>query len=267
MKLQVSGTPPAAPQAALSDIRTDFNVVFIHSRLDDYGLPPPVFRIYAHIARRAGNGDAYPAIATMARTCLVHPQTARRAVQLLTKHGLITREPRPGTTPIYRLTPASQWHPPTHISGNPSTSDTPPKPRQATPAKPMQGHPSESDGVEGNPLGGNPLGGNPETTNTTRAARGVPRSESEALEVAKLLGIPEDFARTEFDRMEGVGWLDGCQRRVQSWSHYLKQRWSKEQSERTERRATGRAPGRPQRPADPPRQFANANYNQDPTTL
>jgi len=263
----MNASPSTSPDAALRDTRTDFNVVFIHSRLDDYGLPPPAFRIYAHLARRAGSGEAYPAIATMARTCHVHPQTARRAVQLLAKHGLITREDRPGTTPIYRLTPASQWRPPTLISGDPSETDAPPKAREATPAKPRQGHPSATDTAEGNPVEGNPPEGNPETTHTPRVTRGLPKSEGEAIEAAKLLGIPEDFARAEYDRLEGVGWRDGCQRPVISWPHYLKQRWAKEQSERAERAARpGRSP-RGGRPAAPPRKFDTADYNQSTDTL
>ena len=62
------------------------------------------------------------------------------------------------------------------------------------------------------------------------------------------------------NRMVGVGWIDGCQRPVKSWPHYVKQRWSKEQSERTERRAPGRAPAK--RPMQPPRKFNPADYDQ-----
>ena len=88
---------------------SEFNVIFVHSRLDDYGLPASVFRVYCHLARRAGSGAAFPAVASIARICRLHPQTVRQALRVLVQHRLITREPRPGTTPIYRLTPAAQW--------------------------------------------------------------------------------------------------------------------------------------------------------------
>ena len=62
--------------------------------------------------------------------------------------------------------------------------------------------------------------------------------------------------------MKGVEWIDGCQRAVRSWPHYLKQRWAKEESERAER--TTRAAARPGRNGSfvPPRKFDSANYQQ-----
>ncbi|MCX6925954.1 MAG: hypothetical protein NT154_22520 [Verrucomicrobia bacterium] len=36
-------SPPA--QSTLQDGRNDFGVIFIHSRLDDYGLSPQEFRV------------------------------------------------------------------------------------------------------------------------------------------------------------------------------------------------------------------------------
>jgi DNA-binding transcriptional MocR family regulator len=128
----------ALPVSPLQDSRNDFGVVFIHSRLDDYGLTPQQFRVYAHLARRAGSGAAFPAVATIARICQLHAQTVRQALRVLVAHRLITREPRPGTTPLYRLTPASHWQPPTRITGNPSESDTPPSVSESTPTKRME---------------------------------------------------------------------------------------------------------------------------------
>ena len=95
-----------------------------------------------------------------------------------------------------------------------------------------------------------------------RRATGLPCNESEAVEAAKIAGVPEEFARNEFNRMEAVNWLDGCQRPVHSWPHYIKQRWSKEQSERAEGRTrsvvrSGRAGA-----VVPPRKFDPANYQQ-----
>ena len=227
----------ALPESPLQDSRTDINAWFVHSQLDDYGLTPPQFRVYAHIARRASSGKAWPAVATIARICLLHPQTVRQALRVLVRQQFITRQLRPGRTPIYRLTPASQWQPPTEITDNPSESDTPPSVSDATTTKRIQDYPYERNGDEGNPIEGNPT---KEKTHIPRQG-GLPRSEAEAVEQAKLAGVPPEFAISEFNRMEGVGWIDGCQRQVRSWRHYLAQRWSKEQSERQERKTRSQA--------------------------
>ncbi len=225
-----SDTPP------LQDSRTDFNVVFIHSRLDDYGLPPSVFRVYAHLARRAGSGAAFPSVASIAYTCLIHPQTVRRALRILVAHQLITREERPGTTPIYRLTPAGHWRPPAHIDGDPSESNTPPKRIQATRPKPMQGRPCETEVAEGNPVEGNPPQGNPKKTPTPRAAaEGLPSSLAEALEIARRLGIEEEFARLEFHAKAAEGWRSGYGNPITSWPDHLQARWQIEQRKRAKR--------------------------------
>ena len=147
---------PDAPPAPLLDGRTDFNVIFIHSRLDDYGLSPQQFRVYAHLARRAGSGGAWSSVARMAHVCKLHPQTVRAALRVLVRHRLITRQPRPSTTPIYRLTKADQWEPPTSITGHPSERITPPSVSEGGTTKRIQDHPYEKDAGEGNPTEGNP---------------------------------------------------------------------------------------------------------------
>ena len=137
------------------------NIIFVHSCLDDYGLPASVFRVYCHLARRASSGAAFPAVASIARVCRLHPQTVRQALRVLVQHRFITRESRPGTTPIYRLTSSAQWQPPTNITGNHSESDTSPSVSESTPKKQIQSHPSEKDAVEGNPFEGDPMKDNP----------------------------------------------------------------------------------------------------------
>ncbi len=251
-----SDTPPA--RAPLQDGRTDFNVVFIHSRLDDYGLPPPEFRVYAHVARRAGSGGAFPAVKSIARVCRLHPQTVRRALGVLVKHRLIRREDRPGKTAVYRLTPASEWQPPTHITDHPYEKDTPPSVSQDTPPKRIQGYPSEKDGAEGNPSEGNPT---KEETRTPRTP-GIPCNEVEAVEQANLAGVPPEFARVEFCRLDSVGWVNGAGNPVRKWVSHLRKRWADDQSQRTERKA--QAAARPGRHGTfvPPRKFDSANYQQ-----
>lgn len=246
--------------AALQDGRHDFNVVFIHSRLDDYGLTPPQFRVYAHIARRASSGAAWPSITNIARICKLHPQTVRRALRVLVQHRLITREPRSGTTPIYRLTPASQWQPPLNINGTPSASDTPTSDSESTPAKRIQSHPSETDGVKGNPSEGNPVKENIHIPSTSTL--GVSCNEAEAVEQAKLVGVPLEFARTEFLRLESVGWVNGAGNPVRKWVSHIRKRWADDQRQRAERKTyTAARPGR-HGGFVPTRTFGSSNYEQ-----
>ena len=40
--------------------QSEMNVLFVDSAVDDYPLSAEEFRIYAHIARRAGLGEAWP---------------------------------------------------------------------------------------------------------------------------------------------------------------------------------------------------------------
>lgn len=149
-------SPPDDASAPLLLDHSEFNVIFVHSRLDDYGLSAAVFRVYCHLARRAGKGAAYPSVKTTAEVCRLHPQTVRAALRILTAHRLLTRQDRPGATSLYRLTPPSQWQPPTHINGHPSETDTPPSPSESTPPKRRQAHPSETNPGKGNPVEGDP---------------------------------------------------------------------------------------------------------------
>lgn len=146
-------TPPPSP---IQDRRTDLGVVFIHSCLDDYGLSPQQFRVYAHLARRAGGGKAFPSVATVARVCKLHPQTARAALHVLVKHRLISRETRPGTTPIYRLTPCTEWDPPVSIASTPRGKSGPISVSEGGTTKGVEGCPYETEVGKGYPCEGHP---------------------------------------------------------------------------------------------------------------
>src|SRR5215475_13728419 len=104
------------------------SVIFIHSRLDEYGLPASAFRLYCHLARRAGSGIAWPSIATMSRIGRLHPQTVRKALRLVVAHRFLLPEQRKGQTTLYRLTPPLEWRPRFFIDesaeGNPAVSDS-----------------------------------------------------------------------------------------------------------------------------------------------
>lgn len=91
---------------------TDYGA-FIPSFLDDYGLDPYEFRIYAHILRRAGGGRCWESIPNMARHCRMNEKTARRAVKRLLTLGMIASCVRQGATTEYTVTNPKQWATPT----------------------------------------------------------------------------------------------------------------------------------------------------------
>jgi hypothetical protein len=95
----------------LSIDTSGMNVLFVHSAIDDFPLSTEEFRVYAHIARRAGGGEAWPAMSSIATKCHIHEDTARRCVHALTAYRLLSVEDRSkqGKTNRYRLTAQSAW--------------------------------------------------------------------------------------------------------------------------------------------------------------
>ena len=99
--------------------------IFIHSELDDLDITAEAFRVYAHLARRAGsNGKAYPSYQSIGERCFrkqypnASSETLRRkaiaAVNELIELGLILKRPnikKDGShaTNDYRLTPRREW--------------------------------------------------------------------------------------------------------------------------------------------------------------
>ena len=85
---------------------------FIPSFLDEFGLDPFEFRLYSHIARRAGNGGkCWEKIDGIAVVCRMERKTAYRAFQFLEDHKLISVERRLGKTSIITLNHQSEWIP------------------------------------------------------------------------------------------------------------------------------------------------------------
>ncbi|RCJ20108.1 hypothetical protein A6S26_05150 [Nostoc sp. ATCC 43529] len=97
-----------AKRQGYADSRTSFPV-FIDRELDDFGLDPYQFRIYARIARRAGEKGAYESIKNMAQGCQMSEGKVKTSLKMLLQCGLITKESCPGDTSIYRLTDKSTW--------------------------------------------------------------------------------------------------------------------------------------------------------------
>jgi len=90
---------------------SEMNVIFIHSVVDDAGLTPSAFRVYAHLARRAGSGAAWPAVQGIADHCQLHADTVRAALSMLVDRNMIRAELRPGKTTRYFLEKPSAWEP------------------------------------------------------------------------------------------------------------------------------------------------------------
>ena len=86
----------------------------VHSDLDEYGLDPYEFRLYAHVVRRTGgklNGQCFAKLKKTAEICHMSVRKAQYALKTLCDAGLILKEQRRGITDVYRLTPKSNWKP------------------------------------------------------------------------------------------------------------------------------------------------------------
>lgn len=81
-------------------------IIFIHSKLDEYGLDPYEFRLYAHIARR---GDCFAALKKTAKICGMSVRKIQYVLNVLCKANLIERRERRGRTNVYKLTSPERW--------------------------------------------------------------------------------------------------------------------------------------------------------------
>lgn len=90
--------------------RSEFNLIFVHSELDDLGLDCYEFRIYAHLARRANSKSrAWPGITSMSHACRMKRNTVIRSVRGLELYGMIRVKRRSGGLSEYFLTAPSEW--------------------------------------------------------------------------------------------------------------------------------------------------------------
>lgn len=133
----------------------------VHSELDDIGLDPFEFRVYAHAVRRAGgeSGELWESVEAGAAHCRMDVKTYRAALVALVKLRLLSRKDRPGQTSVYRLTPRSAW--------------------LATPTK--NGRATESGRGTGNGRGTPTKNGRtplPETVDKGNPLKGIPGRES-----------------------------------------------------------------------------------------
>lgn len=177
--------------------RSEFNCIFVHSELDDLGLDPQEFRIYAHLARRAnGKTRAWPGITSMSFACRMKRNTVVRAIRGLEAHGLIRVTRKSGGLSEYLLTVPSEWKKPgeTRI---PLDTGIP----KGTGTGPATGIPMDTGAVSDTgvvsqrapppvPFGilkGDPREGNPLKKNTVAAPSGAPGSTHPALPATSSL--------------------------------------------------------------------------------
>ncbi|NJM22563.1 MAG: helix-turn-helix domain-containing protein [Richelia sp. RM2_1_2] len=88
------------------------SVAFIHNFLDEYGLDPYEFRIYAHMVRRTGgktDGVCFASLKKIAKICDMSVRKAQQALKLLINAQLLKQDKRDGRTDLYKVTPASEW--------------------------------------------------------------------------------------------------------------------------------------------------------------
>lgn len=66
------------------------SVMFVHNLLDEYGLDPYEFRIYAHAVRRTGgklNGKYFASLSKTAEICQMSVRKAQYALKFLCEAG------------------------------------------------------------------------------------------------------------------------------------------------------------------------------------
>lgn len=131
--------------------------IFVHSKVDEYGLSPAQYRTLGHVARR---GECYANLDTIAHICRMHRDTAIASLALLVERGLIGKISRPGQTSVYKIRPMSEWMAPIGNEGAPENKGHLPKAGN-TPPKARGTHLPESKGHEVYPIEGNPSEGNP----------------------------------------------------------------------------------------------------------
>lgn len=84
----------------------------VHSDLDEYGLDPYEFRVYAHIVRRTGGkltGTCFAKLSSVAEVTGMSVRKVQYSLRVLLEAGLIEKDTRRGRTDIYYISPMSNW--------------------------------------------------------------------------------------------------------------------------------------------------------------
>jgi hypothetical protein len=255
--------------------------IFIHSELDDYGLTLIEFRVYARLARRAGDSEAFESVPNMARDFGVNDRTVQRALKLLISARLISAAPRPGFTTRYSLLPLKDWRPPGDLSAlraeivKPKQAEgrarvVTPEPgvggdtRAGVVVTPEPGVVVTPEPDEGSPSEGTPLKVLPHTPRASATAP-VPRSASAGV------GVPASRSRYSFELRKayasakglGGGWLRNSRDGRYDDDEQLVE-WMNERTPAAVERAL-REPERPHLPLGRALQHVGSILNFDPT--
>lgn len=139
---------PPDPVEVIQDTR-DSGQIFIHSIVDDAGLSPAEFRVYAHLARRAGASGAYPGVDSVSRICQLAKMTVIKSIKRLEELKMIRVTRSNGERNRYLLTRSSEWT----VTSNGQVAS--PKERTGSPNEVTPPVQSRERKVihEGNPLG------------------------------------------------------------------------------------------------------------------
>jgi hypothetical protein len=90
----------------------DNDRVYFDIELDDLGLDPYEFRIYARMIRRSSGGvnDAFESVGKMAEGCKMSPRKVHEVLRALEAHKLIrVIEQKMGRPTVYGICPKSKW--------------------------------------------------------------------------------------------------------------------------------------------------------------
>jgi hypothetical protein len=214
--------------------QSEFNVLFVHSRVDDFGLTLRQFRVYCHLARRAGSGVAFPGRRSIAKVTKMSKTSAVQAIRDLESLKLLEVTRTDGHTTHYHLTAPSKW------------STGPNERTVASRTGPIRGTPWTNPGNGTGPIQGtkgNPIKeiqeGNPNLSLFSSSAsslgeyRGVrakfekPTAEAVRLQCAKI-GLPESEAEKFWNYHESKGWVVG-RAPMKNW-HAALQTWKSNSS-------------------------------------
>lgn len=103
----------ATPLATRASDDRNVGMMFVHSKIDDYGLDPYELRVYGHITRRTGgriDGQAFASIKKMAETCKMSPRKLQYALKVLCMAGMLAKEEdKSRRTNVYKLTRPDNW--------------------------------------------------------------------------------------------------------------------------------------------------------------
>lgn len=178
------------------------NALFVHSTLDDYPLTPEEFRVYAHISRRAGSGQAWPKVESVAQVCRMHPDTARRCLHALTHYGMIKAQQRRGFTTLYTITTPSHWKDSAHITALQKLASDAGTLRRAA----RQGAQLAKAGqaaLSGRPTSGRPVA-NPSETKGEAPSVPTPSERRETTPSERREGYPSETKGGEGDPLKSI---------------------------------------------------------------